>query len=318
MASIKTGHKTYPLNQSPLYKLKSRRKLACQFDLTLGELERLAKRTDNYRVFTIGKGTPKSRQVEVPKPHLERVHRRLFSLLSRITPPPYLHSGVRGRSYITNANAHLTSTRLVTLDIRKFFPSTLGWHVFEFFHEVMHCSRDVSGLLAALVTIDDHVPTGSCISQAMAFYAHYEMFEEIWSLSKSLALVMTVYVDDVAISGDKANRSTLYKVRGILKKRGLQSPARKEFVYDIGYPKRVTGSIIANGALRLPNRKHKQIHAEIISLLDVIDSEDKLCRIESTIGRVVAANQSDPALADCLKKLREERLRLGKVVLKVE
>ena len=39
MASTVSKHKSYPLNQSPLYKIQSRRKLAELFNLSVNELE---------------------------------------------------------------------------------------------------------------------------------------------------------------------------------------------------------------------------------------------------------------------------------------
>lgn len=314
MPTRKNPLKFYPLNQSILYKLKSRSKLAKLFDLPLKDLEGLAKRTNNYNVFPINNGKGKSRQVEVPKNRLKVIHYKLFKLLQRIEPPPYLHSGIKGRSYITNAKVHVGCSRCITLDIKKFFPSTLGWHIFEFFRDVMQCSSDVAGLLTSICTFDNHVPTGSCLSQTIAFYAHYKMFEEIYSLTRDLGLTETCYVDDIAISGDKANRSTLYKVRGILKRRGLDSPRKKERVYEIGYPKIITGSVVVQDGLRLPNRKHKLIHDEVEQLMKIDDAMDKVGKLDTIIGRAVAASQSDPSFVQRVEKLRKEKKRLEKIV----
>jgi len=125
----------------------------------------LVSRDDNYRVFEIGKNLGRARTVEHPKPHIHRFHQRVFTLLSRIEPPLYLHSGVKGRSYITNAKAHRGCSRLVTLDIEAFYPSTRRWHVFEFFNDTMKCSPDVADIMASLLTYEDHVPTGRAASQ---------------------------------------------------------------------------------------------------------------------------------------------------------
>ncbi len=316
MECRKNQHKLYAFDQSPLYRLKSRKKLATLFNTSLNDLERLAKRPDNYRHFILGKERDKSRQVEVPKPKLERIHRRLFNLLRRIMPPSYLHSGVKKRSYITNAAAHVGNSRLIKLDIQKFYPSTLGWHVFEFYFDVLHCSRDVAGLLTLLSVCRGHVPTGSCLSQVTAFYAHYKMFEAIYELTQSLGLTMTCYVDDIAISGEKANRSTLYRIRGILKQRGLQSPAKKEFVYEKGYPKEVTGSIVLDDGLRLPNKKHMGMHHEVSSILRMEDSTEKLRLLNVVIGRAVAGSQSDPKLVTRIKSLLQEKTRVARIIEK--
>jgi RNA-directed DNA polymerase len=314
MANTPSKNKSYSLDQSPIYRLRTRRKLANQFNLSVNELEKLAKRQDNYRVFIIGKDKNKPRQVEEPKPHLERIHRRLFNLLRRIEPPVYLHSGIKGKSYISNAKIHIGSDTLITLDIEKFFPSTLGWHVFEFFHDVMSCTKDVAGLLTKICTCHDHIPTGSCLSQILAFYAHYEMFEEMYALAVSRDLTMTCYVDDIAISGKNANKAVLYQIRGILDKRCLKSNPRKESIFKKGVPKQVTGSIVLADCLKLPNKKHRVIHEEVISILELDDTKEKLDFINRTMGRMIAASQSDPEMSSYVKSLRCEKNRIEKLV----
>lgn len=76
--------KTYALDQCPLYKLSSRKRLAQDvFNVDLPFLERLAANENNFRVFTIKQGE-KDRQVEVPKVVLERIHRRSSLCLSAL------------------------------------------------------------------------------------------------------------------------------------------------------------------------------------------------------------------------------------------
>lgn len=316
MAVKRSKHKSYPLDQSPLYKLKIRRKLAALFNMPLADLEGLANRCDNYRIFSIRKGTNRSREVEQPKPSLERVHRRLFTLLSSITSPTYLHSGVKGRSYITNAESHIGARKLVKLDIKKFFPSTKGWHIFEFFHKVMCCSSDVSGLLTKISTCNNHIPKGSCLSQIIAFYAHFRMFEEIHELALSSDLTFTCYVDDITISGKDATKRILYKVRGVLKKRRLTSHPVKEHVYQTGVPKEVTGTIVTGNGLLLPNRKHKDIHDEIITIFEQDNIEHRLELINTTVGKVIAASQVDPSFKRKALSLQNERNRIQKKITK--
>lgn len=303
---------SYNINQSPLFKLKSKRKLAEILDLTTQEVESLANRDDNYREFLIGKSSGRPRRIEEPKPHLERIHRRLFTLLSRIEAPGYLHSGVKDKSYISNAKIHLRSNTAITLDIESFFPSTLGWHVFEFFKSTMECSEDVAGLLTKLSTVRGHVPTGSCLSQVIAFYAHKVMFDEIYALAEQSGFKMTCYVDDITISGPNVGHSFLYKVRGILQRRGLKSKSKKEAVYRNGEAFQITGTIIKGGGIFLPNRKHKIIHEEVLKILHILPLEERPKQIEQTIGRVIAATQLDDSMNRWLPLLREQNINVGR------
>ena len=170
MKKKQNNNNRYVLNQSPLYKLRSRKKLASILRTQLNELEKLAKQDDNYRIFNIHKDKGKPREINEPKPQLRRIQHRLFSLLRRISVPDYLHSGSKGKSYISNAEAHVGHTALIKLDITKFFPSTKYWHTVDFFKNTMKCSPDVAGLLTNLLTCNGHIPTGSSISQFIGWY----------------------------------------------------------------------------------------------------------------------------------------------------
>lgn len=293
----------YHLNQSPLYKLTTKRKLAALFNITTQELLSLSSREDNYRVFQINRSSGKPRTVEVPKPHLERVHHRVFLLLSRITPPQFLHSGVKGRSYITNAKVHIGANRLVKLDIKKFFPSTKAWHVFEFFRDYIKCTSDVAGILSALCTCEGHVPTGSCVSQILAYYAHIGMFQQIYDLANKQAVNMTCYVDDIAFSGKNANKALLLSVSKIMMVRGLV--CHKERVYRSDQPKIVTGVVVTTDNIKLPNRRHLQIYNEYQQLQLAAEESDAEKRLQILLGRVNAA-----AELDTIYRARAKRLQL--------
>ena len=178
----------------------------------------------------------------------------------------------------------------------------------------MLCSRDVSGLLTEISTCDGHIPTGSSVSQILAFYAHFNMFEEINHVAIESGLIMTCYVDDITISGKAINRDLLYKIRGILKSRGLISHPSKEHIYLDSTPREVTGSIVDMNGLRLPNRKHQNIHCEIASLARTNDDADKLKKIEQIIGKVIAGTQADFRVGIKLDSLKHERNRLRKLL----
>src|ERR1700730_5919784 len=89
----------HSLEQSPFYKLMTRQKLATVLGVELKEINALRRAADNFIRFTSDTG----RDIQWPKPRLRRIQKRVADLLSRIEPPEFLHSAIRGRSYITNA-----------------------------------------------------------------------------------------------------------------------------------------------------------------------------------------------------------------------
>ena len=287
--------KTYSLEQSPLYKLKSRKKLCSLLGCPPKRLKKILENEDNYTEFDKTEND-KTRHYEVPKARLEWLHRRLFNLLKCIEAPSYLHSGTKGRSHLTNAKSHIGSSEMISLDVYKFYPSTKGWHVYDFFHNVMLCSPDVAAILKDLSTFNDHVPTGSCLSQQIAFYAHYEMFNEISEVANSFQLISSCFVDDITLSGEKVSKYHLNLVRHILKRRGLKSHPRKEKIYCKRNLKEVTGSIVTSENLLLPNKKHKNIHEQVQRSRNQTDLKLRLKDLRSSRGKAIAASQSDPRI----------------------
>jgi RNA-directed DNA polymerase len=196
--------KRYPSHQSPLFKVTSPAELAKRLDIELFELEDLANRSDNYKRFKVGH--QKKRSIQEPKDRLKRAHLKVTRWLGRIITPDYLHSAVRGRSYISNARAHSADANLLKVDVRSFFENVTTHAVYLFFLDSMKCRSDVSMLLANLLTVDGHLPTGSPVSPILSYFSHRPMFDEISDLAHNLELRFTVYVDDMCLGSGLITR----------------------------------------------------------------------------------------------------------------
>lgn len=298
------SRKTYALNQSPLYKIASRKRLAQEvFNVGLDFLERLAANQNNFRVFTITQGE-KERQVEVPKVVLERIHRRLFNLLARIEKPEYLHSGVRSRSYISNAKVHVGAVPLVKLDLKKFYPSVDGARVYRFFAGTMLCSPDVAALLTRLCTFENHLPTGSCVSQLLAFYAAKPLFDELHALAKGADLRDSVYVDDLTWSGHSATPAFLWAAKQVVHRHGFGY--HKDRCFAAEDRKLVTGVMLDGARIAvLPSKEFelwKNIHA-----LSGFEPGERIVAVDSLIGTAVAAGQIEARFLRRVLRLRRVR-----------
>lgn len=268
--------------------------------VSVGDLERLINDATKYRVFL----NKKSREIQEPKPELQRLHKRIHVLLSRVAVPDYLHSAVKGVSYLTNARAHSGSAPALKLDVRKFFQSVPKWAVFDFFYRVMHCRKDVAGLLADLLTIASHLPTGSSASPIMSYYAFRDMFDELYALAKSKNLKMTCYVDDITFSGTAATTTVLNEARSIISKHGLKSHKTRQFSGST--PKVITGVCIAPNEVRVPNKLHLKISQGFKALRSAETTEEKARAAASLLGRLGAARQIDPRFGARATTLRSQ------------
>ena len=248
------SNKQYDINQSPLYKLNSKSKLSSI--LNIDNLAFLLN-NDHYNRFKMN-----GRQIESPCKELKKVHKRVLKLLSRIITPNYLISGKKGLSYVDNAKTHARRCNLVKMDIEKFYPSSKQEYVFRLFHHKFRMAEDVAWVLTELLTCDGHIPTGSPVSQILAFMIFADTFEEINSLATDHGSCFTLYVDDITISSTGIiPRKLIYAIRTELKKVDLNLSGKKTRFYSLNKTKCVTGCIITpDGELKIPNRLHQKIH----------------------------------------------------------
>jgi retron-type reverse transcriptase len=249
--------KLYPLNQSPLYNLQSRKKLARLLNYELSDLRDLTKLDVKYRERLIESRDRKPRLVQEPFPELKRLQARLHDLLLKIALPDYVFSPARGRSHIDNAERHKGQRVVRGLDVKNFFPSTPFSRVNYFFLNKLHCSPDVSWLLSQLVTYKNYLPTGAPSSPIVAYYAYYDMWESISKIVSDSNCLFSLYVDDITISGDCVSKRLMWKVKSEIHNSGLIYHKEKHYSHGIS---EVTGIIIEKDSLVLKHEMHKRAH----------------------------------------------------------
>ncbi len=280
----------------------ARRLSTRQHMLTPEELEQLSKDVGNFKLFSMKMSNGKERPIQQPKPKLQRVHLRIHNLLSRVSVPSYLHSAVKGKSYLSNARAHQSDVAIVKIDVKKFFASVPRSAILRFFNEKMKCRRDVSGILANLLTFDAHLPTGSSASPIIAYYAFKPMFDEIALLAVAHSLTMTCYVDDMTLSGTFATKGLLQEVRKIIARFGLKS--HKAYIFSASDPKVVTGICLTAKGDRVPNKLQLKIKLGFDALAATTNPVARSKLLRPLLGRLEAAGQIDPSF-----KARAQTLR---------
>ncbi|MEE3719926.1 reverse transcriptase family protein, partial [Tumidithrix elongata RA019] len=213
----KNKYSGYELDQSPFYCLRSQAKLAKLLWVGRDKLKFL---THSEYLFdceeSISTDSGKIRLLEKPRPDLKRVQKQIEDLLKRIKCPNYLHNPKKGCSYISNAKVHVNANVVRILDIEKYFLSTPARHVYWFFHKKMKCSPDVAGILTKLLTFKDHLPTGSPSSPLLSYFAHMDMWEAINEIVEHENCNLSVYMDDITISGEHVSDQGYFILNNVL------------------------------------------------------------------------------------------------------
>jgi len=273
----------HPLNQSALYHLTTRPKLAKCLCISIAELRRVCDecRYSDREIIT-KKG--KTRRIQEPRGVLHQIHQKVARLLSRIEAPSFLYCPVKRRSYVSNAACHLQSKEIRTLDIQSYFPSTTRRRIYWFFRTIMKCQPDVAAILASLLTVNDHLATGSPVSPILSFYAFYDMWHDLAQVTAAAGFSITVYMDDVTVSGIAVPERFMWEIRRRIYKAGLHYHKERRFVNGRA---EVTGVILRGGKTLLPNRQHKKAHELRQHLRPTLEPETKL-RMERRLAGLLS------------------------------
>jgi RNA-directed DNA polymerase len=304
----------YPISRSPLFRLKSKRALAklLKWDGTGNTLDAFARQTDNYQRFDICSEGKAPRAVQEPKATLHAIHRRIAKLLLRIELPDYLHSGRRGRSFVTNGLAHVNAMPAFKLDIRKFYPSTKWSHVYNCFANDFECAPDVAAVLASLATVEAggerHLPTGSALSQILAYFTFRRLFDEIDAFARRRQGVFTLYVDDMVQSLPDASPVDIRRVGRMISRYGLCWHKQKFF--GVRAAKHVTGTVVKRNHLGASNRHHHRFRLALDEVLAYPSLPQRALSARRAIGLLQMIAQVDPKHARTAALVSESLRRI--------
>ncbi len=260
---LRKKNKIHKIKDSCLYKITTKRRLFEILAVDQKTIQLFVRQgNDNYFVKDQNGRecqTPKGRYKKIS---LFKIHNRIDAQLSSIETPDYLFSGKRGKSCLDNARIHLENCNktIVKLDIKKFFPSIKFSHILDFFQNTMHCKYDVATILTKLSTYNNHLPTGSPLSGRLSYFAHKKMFDDISDEAERQGCKVSVWADDIVISGNNAQK-VAWKAKVIIHNRGLKYHNGKFKIYLPNDNKEITGIIIKpDGLIDLRNRSRKKIY----------------------------------------------------------
>lgn len=301
----------YPLEKSPLYRIRNRKKLAVL--LGLPEEYFCISHEYQYKCFTKPKPGGGERHFAIPPEELKEIQKRLCKLLFRIETLAWVISGKKHHSYITNAERHIESPFVKTMDISQFYDSVQRGKIYALFRDIFQMENDICWLMTELVTYNGVLPTGSPTSQLVVYWTYSKMFEQIRKIALQNNCVFTLYVDDMTFSSMIPIPKKLREdVAVLLKKNGLSAKLKKDHYYQSDVFKMVTGVGIYNGKLKIPNSKKKQI----LDKYKECKATHNIYEIEKLNGMLCSLRQIDsnvfPEIYNFIKHFDKELKEMAK------
>jgi RNA-directed DNA polymerase len=186
----------------------------------------------------------KVRMIDNPSSELKGIQRAInIRLLRPLEFPLCVCGGVKGRSVADNIRLHFGARILVTLDIRKFFPSVSSRQIYAVWNDQLNCSPRISALLTQLSTFERRLPQGAPTSTLLANLVLLRAGQEIWNKCQQENVVYSSWVDDLAFSGDNA-RAVIQTAVEALRAAGFVVSHNKLKICGPGERKMLTGRML--------------------------------------------------------------------------
>jgi hypothetical protein len=288
--------------------LKSLRSLARILRVSRSQLENVACNIDaHYHQWpSKDERTGKVREIRSPSIELKAIQRRIARKLFRGTAfGPEVQGGVRGRSPLTNAAMHLGRPCLVTVDVRRFFPSVRHTIVYRMLRSEFGFGRSVAGLVTRLVTYDGQLPQGAPTSGAIAnWLLHMPVDQPVVAEAARLRLSYSRFVDDLAASGDQA-REIINMIARQLSTRRLAISRKKTEKLRImprSKPQKITGLLVNGAKPSVPKEKRDQVRAAIHALRNLPPGSPRDHDLQSVRGRIAHVKRYNPGSAARLER----------------
>lgn len=292
------------LDYSQLCPLVSMRKLEFVLGFKRGDLRRLAAEAEvYYRPFEkIDKISGKRRKIDNPGGLLKKIQAKIKKcILDKVPLPLGVLGGVKGRSIRDNLAWHTRQKLVTCIDIKECFPTISDQRVHATFIRVLRCSNEIAALLTKLTTYQHRLPQGAPTSTTLAALVLSPLFHELEQLVRPLDLKVTLWVDDVTISG-REHRAVLGPAIALLRRYGFAVRNKKVKVISRSSCQFVTGGVVNSGPSI--GQKRRREYRKFIMAADPSSASDRM----KVTSRISFARQVNCKQAATLERLWQRRV----------
>ncbi|MES9945575.1 MAG: reverse transcriptase family protein [Candidatus Thiodiazotropha sp.] len=244
-------------------------------------------RLHHYRYRWIEKRSGELRLIEIPKPRIKAIQRRILGeILNRLPPHPAAHGFCRGRSTRSFVASHLGKPVLLRLDLKDFFHSVPVARIDALFRRVGY-PANVAWLLQGLTThttsaalageafeklpwqrrkhlADKHLPQGAPSSPALANLCAWRFDCRLQGVADRFGLDYSRYADDLAFSGDRSLLRLAPFLQGLIGaialEEGFEINHHKTRLRTQAQSQRLAGTVV-NSKPNLPRKEFDRLKA---------------------------------------------------------
>ena len=214
-----------------------------------------------YRTFSILKKNGKERVINEPLPSLKEIQDWILKeILVKISISPYAKAYVTGRSIKDNARFHRRQNKVLTMDLKNFFPSITFGRILNVFKKVGY-RESVAVMLANLCCLNNELPQGAPTSPALSNIIASGLDYKIADFLKGKDVRYTRYAGDLTFSGDFNEGDMIKNIERIVCRQGFNVNHSKTRVRKRNQRQEVTG-VVVNEKLQVSRELRRRIRSD--------------------------------------------------------
>lgn len=215
-----------------------------------------------YRKFFIEKKNGSSREINEPLPSLKEIQNWILNeILYNVKISPYAKAYIKGKSIRDNARFHRKQKKVLTLDIKDFFPSITFRRVLHVFRNIGY-REDVAVMLANLCCLDNQLPQGAPTSPMLSNIVASSLDYKIIKYLGKEKIRYTRYADDMTFSGDFDEGDLIKNVERIANRSGFRINEEKIRVRYRNQRQEVTG-VVVNEKMQMSRKIRHKIRSDV-------------------------------------------------------
>jgi Reverse transcriptase (RNA-dependent DNA polymerase) len=269
--------------------LSSLRKALCvkqsEFEVALD----LCENGDPYDRWYEQKRSGGRRLIEHPVQSLKKVQQRINWLLQRLRLSRVFHGSYSCTSILSNAEPHASVSWFLTFDLANYYKTIRPSKVYDGLRS-LHAAPDVARSITRLTTTHGRVPQGAPTSPMIAAIAMLTLARRLNTLCSRLNSALTIYGDNVCISGPRVMARHQQTFLKIAVTEGFRVRSEKTQLTRPAEDKPLPGLIIRQGRPTISDddlRGVKSLVERCSQLGNTGIAERVCCRFRSRLGGLV-------------------------------
>ena len=263
-------------------KLTDIRQLQTILKMPLYQLQ-LIGQSPPYNHFTIKKKNGGLREIEAPAKNLKDIQDILNDYLQSVywfhkTEAAYgfilnLKNDKNPRNIKTNGEKHIGCKYLLNVDLKDFFHQ-VNWSMIldVYMKPPFNFKFELAELLTNLTTYNGRLPMGTPTSPVLSNFASIQLDNDLLALARNENLMFTRYADDLSFSSNSMiTRDHFIAIEELLKKHHFEINQEKVKFYEVNDAKEVTGLIIGEKRVLLPQNYFDELSSWLDKLKTVIE-----------------------------------------------